>query len=219
MICLRSSLQQQLAHLRLPCPHSELFVLLHSWFFEADPLVQQNVSRCKNAHDDPRSDLRPALTGTCTWVFSRGSISRKSLLRHSSVTLPAGVHQRGHSRPIQQLDRNPLHLQEILQPLHIAIVHALEDRMVMMHNFGWLWRTAGLRDLDHLYIWIWKVFVVRRKCGERLAVRWDDGRIFSNDSSVTQLSKIHTDHTIRAALIQKFWDYLRIFPKCRTPLW
>ena len=75
------------------------------------------------------------------------------LLGHTNMPLPAGVHQRGHPCTIQQLDRNPLHLQKVLQPLHIAIVDALEDRMVMMDNFlpfGRLWRTAtGLRNLNH----------------------------------------------------------------------
>ena len=76
-------------------------------------------------------------------------IAIESLLGHSSVPLPAGVHQRCHPCPVQQLNRNPLHLQEVLQSFHVAIVHALEDRMVMIHNFGWLWRTVGLRDLNH----------------------------------------------------------------------
>ena len=84
--------------------------------------------------------------------YISSSILMKNLLCDGSMPLPAGVHERGHPCPVQQLDRDALHLQEVLQPLHVAVVHGLKDRMVVTHNiflFDRLCSTAGLRNLNH----------------------------------------------------------------------
>ena len=105
------------------------------------------------------SMLMPTTVGICALpqqvpenkVLLRSFFFFGGLLCHTSVAFPTGVHQGGHPSAVQQLDRDPLNLQEVLQPVHVAVVHALEDWMVVYNilPFGRLWRTACLRNLNH----------------------------------------------------------------------
>lgn len=62
---------------------------------------------------------------------------------HPHVALPAGVHQRRHPRAVLQLHTNTLNLKEVLDPFHVPIIHALEQRVVRK----WLWLGLFCSDI------------------------------------------------------------------------
>ena len=117
-----TGLQQQLAHFwfsfkkRHKCNQSSKLGLT---VVGSHRPIQQNANMCNHARGDLRSDQRPVSEDIWERNISIFPLFpfKRFLLSHACMSFPAGVHQRGHPGPVQQLDRDPFNL------VHGTVVH------------------------------------------------------------------------------------------------